>query len=392
MARTSRIGAIDFWRGLVLIAILFDHVPGNGLEYATARNFGYSDSAEAFVFLSGLSVGQIYTQRARKQGLAAVFAACARRALKLYGAHLAMTAAAVAIFFAAFWLTGLGALVVPHGRALFAEDVSRAVAGVALLGHQIGYFNILPLYIALMIWAPIAVASSIRHPALALAVSVGIYAAARVEGINLPNWPGDGHWFFNPFAWQLLFTCGVVAATMWRDATPPRSRLALAFALALLAFAAFAISDGFGLAPGLRAAVGSRLDLGKQDLGLARLAHFLALAYVVTLASSAVEARLGRTGEFLRSLGRHSLPVFALGSLLAAFGQAMTTVAAANYVDGVVLGFAMAYTLVALAASFLLAGRLDCESSFNPVAAALAGIRRMPSRSLYWEDSSSPAT
>jgi len=383
MARTPRIGAIDFWRGLVLIAILFDHVPGNGLEYATARNFGFSDSAEAFVFLSGLSVGQIYTARARKQGVSAVAKACAQRAAKLYGAHLAMTAAAVAIFFFAFWLTGLGALVVPHGRALFAENVSRAITGVALLGHQIGYFNILPLYIALMVWAPIAVLLTLRRPALALAVSVAIYAGARLGGVNLPNWPGDGHWFFNPFAWQLLFTCGVAAATLWRDRAPPRSPVALGAALALLAFAALATSDGFGLAPGLRDAVGSRLDLGKQDLGLGRLAHFFALAYLLAAVSAVVESRFGRVGEWLRSLGRHSLPVFAFGSLLCALGQALTTVAAAKYVDGVVLGFAMAYTLAALAASFLLAGRLDSEWSFHPVSATLGAIRRLPPRSMY---------
>ena len=60
----NRIRDIDFWRGAVLIAILIDHIPGNPLENWTPRNFGLSDSAEAFVFLSGLSVGLIYLPRA----------------------------------------------------------------------------------------------------------------------------------------------------------------------------------------------------------------------------------------------------------------------------------------------------------------------------------------
>ena len=60
----NRIRDIDFWRGAVLIAILIDHIPGNPLENWTPRNFGLSDSAEAFVFLSGLSVGLIYMPRA----------------------------------------------------------------------------------------------------------------------------------------------------------------------------------------------------------------------------------------------------------------------------------------------------------------------------------------
>ncbi|HLX99831.1 MAG TPA: OpgC domain-containing protein, partial [Roseiarcus sp.] len=52
--KANRVRDIDFWRGAVLIAILIDHIPGNPLEHWTPRNFGLSDSAEAFVFLSGL--------------------------------------------------------------------------------------------------------------------------------------------------------------------------------------------------------------------------------------------------------------------------------------------------------------------------------------------------
>ena len=37
MAQQGRIGAIDFWRGGVLVAILVDHIPGNWLENLTPR-------------------------------------------------------------------------------------------------------------------------------------------------------------------------------------------------------------------------------------------------------------------------------------------------------------------------------------------------------------------
>ncbi len=66
MTTVNRVRDIDFWRGAVLIVILVDHIPGNPLEHLTPRNFGLSDSAEAFVFLSGLSVGLIYLPRAHK--------------------------------------------------------------------------------------------------------------------------------------------------------------------------------------------------------------------------------------------------------------------------------------------------------------------------------------
>ena len=63
-----RFGAIDFWRGLILVVI----IPGILLEKVSLRNFGLSDSAEVFVFLSGLTVGLAYHQRAANRGLAKV--------------------------------------------------------------------------------------------------------------------------------------------------------------------------------------------------------------------------------------------------------------------------------------------------------------------------------
>ena len=93
MINPNQVRDIDFWRGAVLIVILVDHIPGNPLENLTPRNFGLSDSAEAFIFLSGLSIGLIYFPRADKYGFAAVAGACLERALKIYGMHIALTVA-----------------------------------------------------------------------------------------------------------------------------------------------------------------------------------------------------------------------------------------------------------------------------------------------------------
>ena len=217
---SNRIRDIDFWRGAVLIAILIDHIPGNPLENWTPRNFGLSDSAEAFVFLSGLSVGLIYLPRAFKYGLEPVAGGCLKRALKLYGVHIALTVAALVVFGAAYWASGVPDLIQAHGRAFVFGSPGNGLLGLALLSHQLGYFNILPLYIVLMLWAPVAVALALRGPLLALTVSIGLYAAARAFDLNLPNWPEPGGWFFNPIAWQLVFTLGLVSAILWRDGLP----------------------------------------------------------------------------------------------------------------------------------------------------------------------------
>ena len=129
MANAKRVGSIDFWRGAVLIAILVDHIPGNVLEFFTPRNFGLSDSSEAFVFLSGLSVGMVYLPRARKHGLAAVARGCLQRALKLYGVHIALTAAALVIFAVAYWMSGVEDLIEAHGRSFVFGSPATGLPG-----------------------------------------------------------------------------------------------------------------------------------------------------------------------------------------------------------------------------------------------------------------------
>ena len=141
----TRIRDIDFWRGAVLIAILIDHIPGNPLENWTPRNFGLSDSAEAFVFLSGLSVGLIYMPRAYKYGIEPVAGGCLKRALKLYGVHIALTLAALAVCGVTYWMSGVPDLIQAHGRAFVFGSPGDGLLGLALLSHQLGYFNILPL-------------------------------------------------------------------------------------------------------------------------------------------------------------------------------------------------------------------------------------------------------
>ena len=59
-APAKRIDGIDFWRGLALLTIFIDHVPENIFQHVTQQNFGFSDAAELFVFLSGVSVALAY--------------------------------------------------------------------------------------------------------------------------------------------------------------------------------------------------------------------------------------------------------------------------------------------------------------------------------------------
>src|SRR5262245_36070474 len=75
---------IDFCRGLALYMILVDHVIGDPFSRFTLQNLGFSDAAEAFVFLSGLSCGIVYFRVLRRGGWARLTAAICRRAWQIY--------------------------------------------------------------------------------------------------------------------------------------------------------------------------------------------------------------------------------------------------------------------------------------------------------------------
>ena len=368
MNKANRVGGIDFWRGLVLVAILIDHIPGNLLENLTPRNFGLSDSAEAFVFLSGLSVGMIYLPRARKRGWTEVARACAQRALKLYGVHIGLTLAALLIFACAYWLSGLDELVEAHGRSFVFHQPASGLPGLALMTLQIGYFNILPLYVVLMLWAPIALAVAMRRPALALAASIGLYAASRLTGLRLPNWPEPGTWFFNPFAWQLLFTLGMISAILWRNGPPRRVDGAVRLSLVVVGVSLVAITGGLGLFPELRDATMARLDIAKQDLGLARLVHFAAVAYLASILPGLGRLVESTAGRAIQRLGRNGLMVFGAGSIISALGQVLLETGAGRLSREVEHLAGLAYTLAGIVVIFALVRWIECRTPPVPPA------------------------
>lgn len=327
MAVSERNTTIDFWRGLVLLIIFVNHIPGNLIEHITPRNYGFSDSTEAFIFISGLSVALLYGPRLPESDLFAVAKRCLQRAFKLYRMHLALTAGAIVLFSIGYELSEEIGLIEEHGRSAVFGDTAKGVTGIILLGHQLGYFNILPLYIALMLWSPVALLLARVHVVLALLVSVGLYALARTGIATLHSWPEPGTWFFNPFAWQLLFTIGMTTGMLMLRRPVPYSRPLALGALGIVAFALCATTAGFGLLPWLADSAMGKLDLVKQDLGLARMLHFLALAYLVTQFRVGTVLKTTVIGPDLIRLGQNSLTIFAVGSLLSALGQVVMTLA-----------------------------------------------------------------
>jgi hypothetical protein len=78
----------------------------------------------------------------------------------------------------------------------------------------------------------------LRKPNLVMGCSIVLYLAARTFGWNLPSYP-SGHWYFNPFCWQVTFVFGAWSALGGSLEAQPilRSRALVIFGGGYLIFA-----------------------------------------------------------------------------------------------------------------------------------------------------------
>jgi hypothetical protein len=216
----------------------------------------------------------------------------------------------------------------------------QTTAAILALLHQLENANILPLYIALLLMTPLLLVLAREDDRLMLAASAGIYLTARAFSLNFPTWPVEGTWWFNPIAWQLIFAIGIFAGRRFKRGGIGYDARLFAACLAVVAIAAVVRTDAFGYASGRWQHVHDMLDCGKTNLGVARLVHFLALAYIVY--HSGLTGLMRRTRAFLPLclMGRYGLPVFATGIVLSAMGEVIETRSEA-FNNQVVLGAAI---------------------------------------------------
>jgi hypothetical protein len=203
---------IDFWRGFALITIFIDHIPGMYYAHFTYHNVAISDAAELFVFLAGWSLRLVVNSQYQVMTFRRLLLHLGGRALVIYMAQIIISTMALAITGAGAILLNAPLLLDTNNAAAAFEDPVPAHVGLVILTYQLGFFNILPLYVVLMFMAPLVAIIDHYARAAVLPLSLALYAVTLILEINLPTWPVEGRWFFNPFAWQLMFVLGFVLA------------------------------------------------------------------------------------------------------------------------------------------------------------------------------------
>src|SRR5438445_4692757 len=317
---------LDLFRGMALWLIFIDHLPTNILTWFTIRNYGFSDAAEIFIFISGYTAAFVYGSAMLQAGFVVATARIMRRVWQIYVAH---------VFLFTIFLAEISYVATRFENPLYSEEMGImdflkqpdvTIVQALLLRFRPVNMDVLPLYIVLMLFLPIVLWLMKWRPDVSLGLSVLLYALTWHYDWYLSAYP-NGFWAFNPYAWQLLFVFGAWCAMggARRMSRILSSRITLWICFAYL-FAAFCVTLTWYL-PQLSHLMPRLIEqwmcpLHKTDLDVLRFAHFLALA--------AITVRFlpndwpGLKSPWLRPLilcGQHSLEIFCLGVFLAFAGH-----------------------------------------------------------------------
>src|SRR6188768_1433340 len=208
---TGRDLRLDLFRGIALWLIFLDHIPSNLVAWGTLRNYGFSDATEIFVFVSGYTAAFVYGKEMRERGFIIAGAPILQRAWQIYVAH---------VFLFAIYIAEIAYVASSFENPLYVEEMNAldflktpdvTIIQALLLKFKPANMDVLPLYIILLMMFPATLWLLIRNASLALGLSAALYMLAWEFGWNFASWP-NGHWYFNPLAWQLLFVFGAWCA------------------------------------------------------------------------------------------------------------------------------------------------------------------------------------
>ena len=308
---------IDACRGIALWSIFLDHVPNNIGAWMTLRNYGFSDAAEVFMFVSGVTCALAYGRAWRCEGWTGVISRTLRRSWDIYVALLLLTLACAILVH----LAGTGRLADESNTRILLDDPGATLARAAILQYRPVNTDVLSVFVLLhLLFAPL-LWLLLRAPNATLGASLALYALVHAFGWTVPAWP-NGRWAFNPLAWQLLFVLGAWWTIEDKRPRPPwvTSRTALVLAVLYLLFS-LVIALSWRIKP-LEALIPQALakllyPLDKSNLDPLRLLHFLAVAVLMAWL-------VPRNWRFLTTpvmrgailCGQNSLPIFCLGVLL----------------------------------------------------------------------------
>jgi len=232
---------------------------------------------------------------------------------------------------------------------LFAQKPFEAIVRMMSLTFVPDLLNILPMYLVLLALLPLMMGLANLARPLYFAASIGLWLLVQVTHVNLPGGvTEDWVWFFNPFAWQMLFYTGFAFGMGFLPMPPLDNpwlfRLAL-FALALCIPVTFwGFIDHVGVLHAVHDWLMPDAGMSTMELHTLRYAHFLVIAYatlcVVWRFPKLIQGRLAAP---IIIIGQQSLATFMASLSLALFvGMALDLTGRNTFTLAIANGFGLA--------------------------------------------------
>ncbi|MGY4507144.1 OpgC domain-containing protein [Bradyrhizobium sp. USDA 3650] len=202
---------LDLFRGIANWAIFLDHIPDNVVNWITTRNYGFSDAADLFVFISGYTASFVYARMMLERGFLVGATRLTKRVWQLYVAHIILFVIYIASISYLALRFGDSEMINEFNVAGLVDNATETLRQGLFLRFKPLNLDVLPLYIVLMGLFPPVLWFMLRKPDLTMALSIVLWLTARHFGLNLNAYPA-GQWYFNPYAWQVLFVFGAWCA------------------------------------------------------------------------------------------------------------------------------------------------------------------------------------
>src|SRR5258708_5664435 len=198
---------LDLLRGVANWAIFLDHIPDNVVNWVTTRNYGFSDAADLFVFISGYTASFVYARMMIERGFIVGATRLTKRVWQLYVAHIILFVIYIVSISYLALRFGDSEIINEFNVAGLVDHATETLRQGLFLKFKPVNLDVLPLYIVLMGLFPPVLWMMLRQPNLTLLASIVLWLAARQFGWNLSAYPA-GTWYFNPYCWQVLFVFG----------------------------------------------------------------------------------------------------------------------------------------------------------------------------------------
>ena len=170
---------LDLFRGVANWGIFLDHIPHNVVNWVTTRNYGFSDAADLFIFISGYTVAFVFARIMLERGFVVGASRLLKRVWQIYVAH---------VFLFVIYLAEIGYLGQRYGNSSFADefnirgflaDPAQFLFEGLILRFKPVNMDVLPLYIVLMGVFPPILWLMLRRPNMTLTASGLLYLMAR---------------------------------------------------------------------------------------------------------------------------------------------------------------------------------------------------------------------